>query len=105
MEEDQLTLQPNRDSGSTRKKKLQHEIEIEDNQYNDQWNSCCSKTGTTDRRLIEFSCRMVLSTIALSVSLYSLVVAGPCDPLIPFWSSIIAFVLGLNVNNNPREKK
>ena len=99
------TLKDSRLSHSGEKRVLEHKINVEDNDLENHWDSCCSKTGRTDRRLIEFSARFFLSVVMMSVSVYAILTADECDSIVPFWCSIISFVLGLNTPNTQNNKK
>ena len=81
-------------SPDTRKRRIFHQWEQEEKEYNDTWRSCCSRSGYTDRRLIQYITRFSLSVLTLVFSCIQLIRAHDCDPLVPFYSSLITFVLG-----------
>lgn len=88
-------------SPKTKKKILEHKIEIQDHEYEDSYKTCCTKSGTTDRRLLNFSARFTITIIALSCSLYGLLTVDSCDPKFTMCSSFITYILGsyLGVDN------
>ena len=92
-------------SPSTEKRIIEHKINVEDRKYADEWASCCCPAGKTDRRLLEFVARAFISTTTLVFSFYQLIKANECDPLVPFYSSLVTFILGLHFNNSPTIKK
>jgi hypothetical protein len=68
---------------SIAKRKLEHRIEVQDRQYNDQYSSCCSDRKT-DARLIQYIMKISISFTILIFSFYQLSKAHPCDGLFPF---------------------
>jgi hypothetical protein len=66
----------------------------EQTRYDDQYNSCCSRTGTTDARLIRYASRFSISLVMLAFAAIQLVRSHECDSLVPFYTSLITFVLG-----------
>ena len=83
---------------------LEHQIEISEKQQENEWTACCCPQKT-DKRLLQFSAKLVISLVVLGVSLHELVTADPCDGLIPFWSSLVSFIIGLNTNNTNQKQK
>lgn len=82
-------------------KKLDHEIKLQDKQYEDHWRSCVGIT--TDRRLLEFGARFLISITVLTFSLVQLTQED--NDLQTYWCSLITFIVGLNTNNSPENKK
>ena len=76
-----------------RKRDLQ-EIKLAEQKYSDEWSTCCSRSGRTDRRLIQFSVKFILSMAVLGFAGVQLATAGPCDSQTSFYSSLFTFVLG-----------
>ncbi len=70
--------------------------------YQDQWTSCLFPGRTTDRRLIQFTSRFVTGLACLVFSMYQLANADPCDSLVPFYCSVVTFVLG-GMSTDPRD--
>ena len=63
-------------------------------QLENEYSSCCSRSGTTDKRLIQYASRFSISVLSLVFAGVQLVRASECDGLIPFYSSLITFILG-----------
>ena len=93
-----------RESSSTRRKRLEFELKAHDRDYTDHWDSCLSRSGKTDRRLVQYSCKMVISAIVLGVSLHQLITGAECDNLEPFWCSVISFILGMAAPETVKKK-
>jgi hypothetical protein len=75
--------------------KPQHSTSIDPAvRYENEYSTCCSRSGKTDARLIRYVSRFSLSIITLVFAGVQLVRAHDCDPLVPFWTSLITFVLG-----------
>ena len=52
------------------------------------------KDWKTDARLIRYGSKFSLSILTLGFACVQLIRAGPCDSLVPFYSSLITFILG-----------
>lgn len=101
MEEETKSL---KGSPSFEKKKLEHQIEIEDKKYEDNYNSCCSEKGT-DKRLLQWVAKFSISMLTLGFAMYGILTSDECDPLTSFYTSLISFILGMGSNNLLKEKK
>lgn len=62
--------------------------------YENEYSTCCSR-HKTDARLLKFASRFTLSIITLGFATIQIVRASPCDSLLPFYTSLITFVLGV----------
>jgi hypothetical protein len=71
----------------------QHAIDPE-TRYENEYSTCCSRTGKTDARLISYASRFTISLLMLGFASIQLVRSHECDSLIPFYSSLITCVLG-----------
>ena len=105
--EEKKSLAPMTFSPDTRKKKIQQQLDLEKQHYENEYSTCCSKTGKTDARLIQYGSRFTMSVLTLAFAGVQLIRAGPCDALVPFYSSLITFILGvwLKENFNQQVKK
>lgn len=63
-------------------------------EYNNEYTCCCTD-AKTDRRLLDFTSKYILSLFILGFACYNISVAKECDSLVPFYSSLITFVLGV----------
>jgi hypothetical protein len=72
--------------------------------YDDQFSTCCSRTGTTDARLIRYASRFTISLLMLAFASIQLIRSHECDSLVPFYTSLITFVLGawIKVDSPPK---
>jgi hypothetical protein len=62
--------------------------------YDDHFSSCCSRSGTTDARLIRYASKFTISLLMLGFASIQLVRSHECDSLVPFYTSLITFVMG-----------
>ena len=95
---------PSIETRALERRRIEHKISLEDIEVENNWNSCCSNQPT-DSRLLKFITRFSISLLTLSMSFYGLVNAKECDNLVPFWSGLITFVVGLNINPEDRKFK
>ena len=100
-----MNLQQHEETPFTKKRNLEHKIQIEDQEMENMYSSCCSRTGKTDVRLIRFTTKICFSFIVLSFSFYSISTADECDSLIPFWTSLISIIVGAWINGSNTDHK
>jgi hypothetical protein len=62
--------------------------------YEIEYSTCCSRTGKTDARLIRYATKFTISLLMLGFATTQLVRSHECDSLVPFYTSLITFVLG-----------
>ena len=102
-EKKELTLTP-----TIKRRRIDLELQLEQRRYEDSYASCCAKSGKTDARLIRYASKTGISLLILGFSCAQLIRAGECDPLVPFYCSLITLVMGSYVKlegNNKSEKK
>jgi len=80
-------------SPTFKRRRADVELKIEEEKYENTYATCCSKSGT-DARLIRYGSKFSLSVFTLGFACVQIARAGDCDPLVPFYSSLITFVLG-----------
>ena len=68
--------------------------------YENEYATCCSKSGKTDARLIRYVSKFTFSMITLIFAGAQIIRAGECDPLVPFYSSLITYILGAWIHSN-----
>jgi hypothetical protein len=73
--------------------------------YENEYSTCCSRTGKTDARLINYASKFTVSILMLGFASIQLVRSHDCDTLIPFYTSLITFVLGVWVKSDTGKKK
>jgi hypothetical protein len=108
MEEDKslksnkLTLSP-----TIKKRRANIALDIEKERFDNEYSSCCSRSGKTDARLIRYASRFSISLILLTFACVQITRAGDCDPLVPFYTSLITLVMGawVKTDNIKTEKK
>ena len=107
MEEEQkslkLTLSP-----TIKKRRANIALDIEKERFENEYSTCCSRSGKTDARLIRYASRFSISLILLSFSCVQIVRAGECDPLVAFYTSLITLIVGVWVkspDNNIKTEK
>lgn len=92
-------------SPGTKKKKIDHIIRIRESNAENRWSCCCIK-GTTDRRLIEYIGKYIITIGVLGFSFVQIVRAEECDSMLPFYSGLITFVIGYYIDSgSPKEKE
>ena len=85
-------------SPSLVKRVIDYKIEKEQKQLENEWHSCL--TGRkTDRRLLSYISKLLISIGVLSFSCVQIIRAGPCDSNLPLYSSLITFVIGSYLGN------
>jgi len=92
-------------SPNVKKQKVALELDLEKQRFDNEYATCCSRSGKTDARLIRYASRFSISLILLTFSCVQLVRAGDCDPLVPFYTSLITLVMGAWVNGPDNSKK
>ena len=103
MEEKRLTTSP-----TIKRKRVDLELQLEEKRYENEYSSCCASSGKTDARLIRYISKTGISILVLTFAGIQLVRAGPCDSLVPFYTSLITMVVGSYIKlegNNKQEKK
>jgi hypothetical protein len=73
--------------------------------YENEYSTCCSRTGKTDARLINYASKFTVSILMLGFASIQLVRSHDCDPLVPFYTSLITFILGIWVKSDSAKKK
>ena len=81
-------------SPSFKRRRANVALKIEEEKYENEYSTCCSRSGKTDARLIRYGSKFSLSVFTLGFACVQIARAGDCDPLVPFYSSLITFVLG-----------
>ena len=83
---------------SDEKRRLAVELKIQAERYENEYTSCCSRSGT-DKRLIDVGFKMTVLLIVLIHSLimiaYNTIHDNPCDSFNPLYTSIITLIIGL----------
>jgi len=68
--------------------------------YENEYSTCCSRTGTTDARLIKYASKFAISLLMLAFASIQIVRSEQCDALVPFYTSLITFLLGAWVSKD-----
>lgn len=79
-------------SQSLETRRLEHALQMEDIQAENQLATCCG-SGRTDRRLLQYAGKLTVSIITLTFCFVQLI-REPESGLLPFYSSLITFVIG-----------
>lgn len=93
-EQVELKARSRRSDSELHRDRRRLELALEKKEYDDTYQTCCTKSGRTDRRLLEWAFTSTVSLVVISFSMYKLATAADCDALIPFWSSLITYILG-----------
>ena len=92
-------------SPTIKRKRVALELDLEKQRFDNEYSSCCSKSGKTDARMIRYASRFSISIILLTFSCVQLMRAGDCDPLVPFYTSLVTLVMGAWVNDNSKKSE
>lgn len=83
-------------------------IEIQRKEYDDQVRSCCSRVGTTDKRLINASFKMFVISVVLIFSLTNIginsITDDGCNHFNAFFMSLVTLIVGMFLDK-PEVKK
>ena len=82
-------------SPSLEKRKIELELELKKEQYENEYNSCCVKGGKTDKRLIQYGSKFFISVLTMGFVFYQIFNAGECDSLLPWYTSIITMIMSV----------
>jgi len=94
-EEEEVKLNVHTPTSPTMKKRREEvNLKLQEERYENEYTTCCSKTGKTDKRLIQYASKFSLSLLVITFACVQLIRAEPCDGLVPFYSSLITFVMG-----------
>ena len=89
--EEKTSLKSLTTSPTFKRRRADVELKIEEEKYENEYSTCCSKRKT-DARLLRYGSKFSLSVFTLGFACVQIVRAGDCDPLVPFYSSLITFV-------------
>jgi hypothetical protein len=73
-------------------RRIDHEIQLEDIEAENKLSSCCG--GSTEKRLFEHASRLFISIIVLIFTFAQMIRSEANDPMLPFYTSLLTFVLG-----------
>ena len=90
---EQTSLKSITSSPTFKRRKADVELKIEEERYENEYSTCCSKRKT-DARLLRYGSKFSLSVFTLGFACVQIVRASECDALVPFYTSLITFVLG-----------
>lgn len=79
-------------SSRTRRVKLEHDLQREDQEYDNTWKSCCGHT--IDRRAAVFFTSIGITAVLLGFSIYQLLTNKDCRDQAPY-IAIISAVIGV----------
>lgn len=99
MDED-LKRNPTPTSPSNERRRIEHDIEIEDRKYETEIQTCCS--GTTDFRLIKYMTQLSISMGILVFSCIQLVREVDNES---YYTGLISLIVGIYINPTPTIKK
>ena len=99
-EEEEVKLTIPTTSPTIKKRRAEFDLKLREEKYENEYTTCCSKTGKTDKRLIQYASKFSLSLIVIAFACVQLIRADPCDSLVPYYSSLITFILGAWIKTN-----
>ena len=82
-------------SPSNEKRVLDLELKLKEERYDNEYSTCCSRSGKTDKRLIHYGSKFSLSLAVIGFACYQLVTADECDSLVPWYTSIVTMIIGV----------
>ena len=74
---------------------LQHKIEVEDKNYNDQWKTCC---GDIDRRCLVYGIQMSLLFLIMGFCIFKLLHSADCNES-QTYLGLLTMLVGLVIPN------
>jgi hypothetical protein len=77
------------------RKRAEQELELKHKRYENEYSTCCTKTGKTDKRLILFTSKFSMSLLILGFAGYQIMRAGECDGLLPWYTSLITLIVSV----------
>ena len=86
-------------SPSDEKKRLDLELKLKEEQYENTYQTCCSKSGKTDKRLIQYGTKFSLTLLVMIFCFYQIITAGECDSLTPWYCSLVSGIVGVWLNS------
>lgn len=94
-EESKVTLKIG--SPSDEKRRLDLELKLKEERYDNTYNTCCFKGGT-DRRLIQYGTKFSLTILVMVFCFYQIMTADDCSPLLPWFCSLASGVISVWLN-------
>ena len=82
-------------SPTFKRRRADVELKIEKEKYENEYSTCCSKSGTTDARLIRYGSKFSLSILMLVFCFYQIMTSGECSSLLPWYTSIVSMILSV----------
>lgn len=104
---DRLRTLDNKDprSPSLERRRIEQELSIKHERYENEYSTCCTKSGKTDRRLILFTSKFGMSLLILGFAGYQIMGAGECDGLLPWYTSLITLIVSVWVKPTTNSQK
>ena len=96
MEEEKIELREilKEDAGSTprlKRRRIEHEIEMEDKKYDNEWKSCCM---TIDRRATRYFSQLAIAFLVMTFCIVQLVRNETCESQ-QLYSGILTTIFGI----------
>lgn len=82
-------------SPSLERRRIEQELAIKHERYENEYSTCCTKSGKTDKRLILFTSKFGMSLLILGFAGYQIMGAGECDGLLPWYTSLITLIVSV----------
>ena len=79
-----------------------HPVEMDYSSY--MWVCCCSKSGTTDKRIIVFFSQFSITLIIIFFCIYQLILSNSCESD-QLYMSLLTLVIGIYLPNPKMRKK
>ena len=70
---------------------MEHEIKIQDEKYEDTWDSCCLRT---DKRVVQYFSQIFIISGIMMFNIYQLVTLKECSEQGPYMS-LLTFLIGI----------
>ena len=91
-------------SPSDEKRRLDLELKLKEERYENTYNTCCS-SGGTDKRLIQYVTKFSLTILIMVFCFYQIITAGECDARLPWYCSLVSGVIGVWLNSPKLESQ
>lgn len=92
-------------SPSLERRRIVQELEMKAEKYDNEYNSCCTRTGKTDKRLIQYASKFTMSVIILTFAGYQIMTIKPNDGLLPWYTSLVTMIMTVWIKTKAEEDK
>lgn len=92
-------------SPSLERRRIVQELEIKQDRYENEYNTCCTSSGKTDKRLIQYASKFTMSIVILTFAGYQIMTLTPGDGLLPWYTSLVTMIMTVWIKTKTEEEK